>query len=107
MAEYENQRGWHSASEGHRQPDVRNSRHEAARASKLLTLEVGETVTATGFTEVVGAGFGSKAPRFFAAPLRRAMPCPLVARFLTVDFVEVAVKGCSADSDKGAVRNNS
>jgi hypothetical protein len=49
---------------GHKQPYVRNSRHEAERASRLLTKAVGASVTVTGVIAVVGAtgGFTVKSP---------------------------------------------
>lgn len=43
---------------GHRQPYVRNARHEAARASKLLSAATGHDVAATGVIAVVGAHKG-------------------------------------------------
>jgi len=43
---------------GHRQPYVRNSRHEAARASRLLTAACGFPVTVTGLIAVMGAHEG-------------------------------------------------
>ena len=43
---------------GHRQPYVRNSRHEAQRASRLLTAACGLPVTVTGLTAVMGAQEG-------------------------------------------------
>ena len=48
---------------GHRQPYVRNSRHEARRAGRLLSAATGETVEVTGVVAVVGAhkGFTVKA----------------------------------------------
>ncbi len=48
---------------GHRQPYLRNSRHEAARASKLLTAACGFPVLAEGIVVPVGAdGLVIKAP---------------------------------------------
>lgn len=43
---------------GHRQPYVRNSRHEAGRASRLLSRAVGFDVAVTGVIAVVGARGG-------------------------------------------------
>lgn len=43
---------------GQRQPYVRNSRHEAQRASRLLTAACGFPVTATGLIAVMGAHEG-------------------------------------------------
>jgi hypothetical protein len=43
---------------GHRQPYVRNSRHEAKRAARLLSTALGWPVTATGVIAVVGARSG-------------------------------------------------
>lgn len=43
---------------GHRQPYVRNSRHEAQRVSRLLTAACGFPVTATGLIAVMGAHEG-------------------------------------------------
>ncbi len=43
---------------GHRQPYIRNSRHEAQRASRLLTAACGRPVTATGLIAVMGAHEG-------------------------------------------------
>ena len=43
---------------GHRQPYVRNSRHEAQRAGKLLTAACGFPVTVTGLIAVMGAQKG-------------------------------------------------
>jgi len=43
---------------GHRQPYVRNSRHEAQRASRLLTAACGFPVNATGLIAVMGAHEG-------------------------------------------------
>jgi hypothetical protein len=48
---------------GHRQPYVRNARHEARRASRLLSAAVGNSVEVAGVIAVVGArkGFTVKA----------------------------------------------
>ena len=43
---------------GHRQPYVRNSRHEAQRASRLLSAACGFPVTVTGLIAVMGAQEG-------------------------------------------------
>jgi len=43
---------------GHRQPYIRNSRHEAARAGRLLTAVCGFPVTVTGLIAVMGAHEG-------------------------------------------------
>jgi hypothetical protein len=43
---------------GHRQPYVRNSRHEARRASRLLSVAVGTSVEVTGVIAIVGAHTG-------------------------------------------------
>ncbi len=43
---------------GHRQPYVRNSRHEAARAGRLLTTACGFPVNVTGLIAVMGAHEG-------------------------------------------------
>lgn len=45
---------------GHRHPYVRNSRHEAQRAGRLLTAAAGFEVAATGVIAVVGAHKGFK-----------------------------------------------
>ena len=43
---------------GHRQPYIRNSRHEAARAGRLLTAACGFPVTASALIAVIGAHRG-------------------------------------------------
>lgn len=45
---------------GHRVPYIRNSRHEARRAARLLTEQAGFPVTATGVIAVMGAHKGFK-----------------------------------------------
>jgi hypothetical protein len=43
---------------GHKQPYIRNSRYEAARASKILTALAGFPVFVTGLVAVIGAHDG-------------------------------------------------
>lgn len=49
--------------DGHRQPYVRNARHEAARASKLLPAAYGQHVPVTGIVAVLTQSWTSKAAR--------------------------------------------
>jgi hypothetical protein len=60
---------------GFRQPYVRNSRHEAARASRLLSAAVGHPISVTGVVVPVGAqGIAiKKAPTDVAVVPRRQL----------------------------------